>query len=337
MTRKTVVLFGTLFLLLTVFQTSARQGAVEGLRMCFNALVPSLLPFMLLCNAIVQLSGNISTPPIAKIARHFRLSSNEMTGFLLSLIGGYPSGAAALANTASADNDKRKADLAAYFVHPGPGFCIGTVGGVLYGSPLLGVILYLCEIAAAFLILFLSRHTRRSANESESRVLCPPLSAVFQAACAKTGLQLLSVCTVVTFFSAILGSLRQITPSQLHPIYAFFEVSAGVQSSKNLYFNALLLGFGGLCVMAQVQSFFKAKICFWRYLLIRLSAGALTALLLKGVLWLFPVRYRVAALRYIPAFSPVQNTVALTVLVVFFLLSISLEKNGGNLREDMLY
>lgn len=81
--------------LLLIFSRECADGALSGIEMCINVLIPSLFPFMAVSSFIVK-SGISHTlgRPFAKIMRYaFGLSPCFAPVLLLSVTGGYPIGA----------------------------------------------------------------------------------------------------------------------------------------------------------------------------------------------------------------------------------------------------
>lgn len=81
--------------LILIFPVSSYQGAKKGLLLWFNTLLPTLLPFMILSNLIVQMR---ITAPLSRILypvfhRLFRVSKNGCYPVLIGFLSGIPVGA----------------------------------------------------------------------------------------------------------------------------------------------------------------------------------------------------------------------------------------------------
>ncbi|SHO50314.1 hypothetical protein [Anaerocolumna xylanovorans] len=81
--------------LILIFPTSSYQGARKGLLLWFNTLLPTLLPFMILSNLIVQMR---ITAPLSRILypvfrRLFGVSRNGCYPVLIGFLSGIPVGA----------------------------------------------------------------------------------------------------------------------------------------------------------------------------------------------------------------------------------------------------
>lgn len=90
--RAGILLFLALIL---IFPASSFQGSKKGLLLWFNTLLPTLLPFMILSNLIVQMR---ITAPLSRVLypvfhRIFRVSKNGCYPVLIGFLSGIPVGA----------------------------------------------------------------------------------------------------------------------------------------------------------------------------------------------------------------------------------------------------
>ena len=121
-----------------IFSESCSKGALNGINLCLNVLVPSLFPFMAASSFIVKsgLAQKIGKP-LSRITKAlFGLSGSFAPVILLSMLGGYPVGAKGISELAkSGAVSQREAEKAALFaVCAGPGFIINFVGTSLYNN-----------------------------------------------------------------------------------------------------------------------------------------------------------------------------------------------------------
>lgn len=90
---RAIVLFFLAIIL--IFPVSSYQGAKKGLLLWFNTLLPTLLPFMILSNLIVQMkiSALLSRILYPIFHRIFRVSKNGCYPVLIGFLSGIPVGA----------------------------------------------------------------------------------------------------------------------------------------------------------------------------------------------------------------------------------------------------
>lgn len=154
-----------LVLVLLAALVTASDGAVKGagaaLRTCGGMLIPSLFPFFVISYLInhlslpVYLGQKLQTP----MALLFGTSGTGAGVFLLGCLGGYPLGAAVLADLVARGDlsPKEGRKLLCFCNNSGPAFLIGAVGVGVFHSSAAGLLLYGVHLLATFITgLFLS-------------------------------------------------------------------------------------------------------------------------------------------------------------------------------------
>ncbi len=300
------------------------SGVRSGLAICASALIPSLFPFMLLCSFMVnsRLIDYISAPFAGFTVRILRLPAFTGAVFLLSLVGGYPVGARAIAELL---REKRiSSDTASHMlcfcVNAGPAFLVTAVGAHMFGSPGVGVMLFAAQTAASIAVAVLCRFWGRKPDDMRPlREPLRPLADAFTEAVTGTAKAIIHVCAFVTAFSAILSLFYAInTPVLLAralpfipvqmiaaALTGFFEVTLGCAASAQAGKGALLLvsalcSFGGLSVIGQtISSFAGLTIRKLPYLASRVVHGAFSCLTLSALFRLFPDS--------VPVFAPLPS------------------------------
>ena len=141
---------------LVLFSNSNLIAAKSGLTLWANSVVPSLLPFFiateLLCNTdIVQVIGYALTPFMKPL---FNVSGEGGFALIMGVISGYPTGAKIASkfrenNICSKEECER---LLSFTNNSGPLFIIGTVGISMFGSTLVGFLLFVTHILASLTV-----------------------------------------------------------------------------------------------------------------------------------------------------------------------------------------
>ena len=247
-----------------VFSPRCKEGAAQGLELSLRVLTPSLFPMMALSGLAVKTGlctrlGRMLEKPTRLL---FGLSGAFAPALLLSLIGGYPVGARAIADLyRSGQVSLEQARRAALFcVGAGPAFLISFVGSTLCGSAELGVILLCAQIISVLLSGIALRFFGGKADdysEKELSVSAPPFSAALVEAVRDASSGMLSIGGWVVLFAAFGGICEEVLPAcaARDILLSLLDVSTGVCRLNGLYplsLTAFLVGFGGLCVHFQI-------------------------------------------------------------------------------------
>ena len=260
----------------------AVQACRAGLKLCVELILPSLFPFFVLS----ALLGRLGLPTLlgARLAplgrRLFHVSGAGCTALVMGLLGGYPLGAAYIAELCESGvvDDGEAGRLLAFCNNSGPAFFIGAIGTGVFGSARWGLLLYSVHICAALLTGLLLRGQGPSGEGNTAAVPPLPLSRALPEAVRQAVSASLNVCGFVVcfavftgllnangFFSLLAGRLSALTGQPLSWCSAlltgFFEVGGGVGAMRglpptpvNLALAAGLMGWGGLSVQFQTLS-----------------------------------------------------------------------------------
>lgn len=274
--------------LLLLYPQEGSSAAREGLRLCFELIIPSLFPFFVLSSLLISLG-------FASLMGHclqgllwplFRLGPAAATPLLLGAIGGYPVGARSAAQlyesgALSASDALR---LSVFCNNCGPAFLFGVAGFGVFGSREAGVLLFSTHLGAALLLALVLRFI--PAHTEERRTACAPsptnsFSSVFPDCVRDAFSSTLNVCAYVVLFCVLLrllgcvgflpwlslqvSALLPLSPALCQSLLGgFFELSGGISSLKALCAEpaalpiaAFLLGWGGLAVHCQSLPFWK--------------------------------------------------------------------------------
>ncbi len=255
-------------------------GALKGLSICAQIIIPSLFIFAVLgiflisSNCLKEL-GNILSP-LTKII--FGLNGNLFLVFLISLIGGYPVGAKLLDNLAKNNEiDEKSANIMlCYCVNAGPAFIVLAIGEKVFFSRTLGFILLISHILSSLLFALFLR-SKLTLSSEKFNINKQNLGDAFVNSVTDAAQSIINICAFVVLFSVISEISKTIGFQILVP---FFEVTTGIITTKNLYFAAFLLGFGGFSIQLQILSVIKNfKVQKLRFFACRLLHGSLSVLI----------------------------------------------------------
>ncbi len=280
-----------LFAALVCASGDAAEGARQGLAVCARSLVPSLLPFFVLSNLLSALGLPALLGGLfgGAMERLFAVSPAGAQAFFLGVTGGYPLGAAAVADLRrSGQVSREEAErLLAFCNNSGPAFILGTVGGVFH-SPLAGALLYVTHLLGAAAVGLLFRRKDGGGGAAAPPAEPMPFAQALPAAMGKAVTGVMSVCGYVVMFSALLGMAGPwlaLPPLKKALIAGFFELGGGTAALAGLVPEpaalaacALMLGWGGLSVHCQTLGVLAdTDISCARHLAGRALCGAISA------------------------------------------------------------
>ena len=261
---------------------TAGDACREALEMCARLLIPSLFPFFVLSGYLNRvglpgLLGKLLAPFAVQI---FGVSGAGASAFVIGLMGGYPAGAAYIADMEhSGSITVREAErLLAFCNNSGPAFIVGAVGLGVYGSVRYGLILYGIHAFAAFLtgLVFRGKQPCSEIQDAQLDSVDPALALV--GAVRQAVVSILSVCGFAVCFSVLLrvldaGGVLSFLCGDLAARMGFepcfvkamltglLELGSGTAAMQGLRpcpasfaLSAFLLGWGGLSVQFQTLS-----------------------------------------------------------------------------------
>ena len=205
---------GSATLVMLIFLSQdALQGARDGLELCARSIIPSLLPFFIISSLLGELGlprylGKLAAPVMSRL---FGVGGAGAAAFIVGLSGGYPLGAAAVADIYKrCECEKKESErLLAFCNNSGPAFVIGAAGIGIFGSVKIGLMLYAAHIAAALTVgigagIKMPRIKARR-NSIDFKMLRFPEALSVSVKSSVTSL--LAVCGFITFFSALISVL----------------------------------------------------------------------------------------------------------------------------------
>lgn len=272
-------------ILLLFFSSSALETAKSALSLCARSLIPSLFPFFVCSNLLINLGA---APMLSKLLSPvmrplFGLNGSCALPFFLGIFSGYPVGAKTTADL-YLDGGCLKSEaekLLAFCNNSGPVFVIGAVGCGMLQNQTYGFILYLSHLFSAVTVAFTMRNlpvpiypNSRTYSSSDNSAGFGELFA--NAVSASVSLTL-NVCGFVLIFSTLvsfadcLGIVGALSSLGMNPdisrsiIYSFFECgggcnavsSANIPTALKLMLLSSAIGWSGISVHLQVLGIIK--------------------------------------------------------------------------------
>lgn len=280
---------------LILFPQAASSGAAEALRLCGVSLIPALFPFMILCKLTISLGlipqGGRQSDRLLR--RLFGVGGEVLTPLLLSFIGGYPVGVAAICEQYKAGClSKGSAERALRFCNnSGPAFFLGIIGSQLFQDSHAGLLLYLIHVFAALLTGYLTAApavpVTPAKHPEKARI---SFGTAFLDAVSDSCSAILKICSLVITFRVLLRLIEATALFQLLPdgastlLAGTLELTCGIlalqPSRASFLLAALFMGWGGLCVHMQAASLYRPLgLIPKKYYLSKLLHGILSLLL----------------------------------------------------------
>lgn len=143
------------------YPSESLESARDGINIWTSVLIPSLLPFIIGANLIVELKVvdilGFLINPVTKLI--FNVSGKSALVFVISTVSGYPVGAK-LASELRSNHQISKSEaqrLVSFCSTSGPLFIIGAVGTGMFNNPSLGYLMIICHYLASISVGLLFR------------------------------------------------------------------------------------------------------------------------------------------------------------------------------------
>ncbi len=273
------------------------EGAIYGLNVCANVIIPSLFPFCVICIFIIKskclyfLEKSVS-PLSFKL---FGIPPCAFFAMFFSFLGGYPVGAKSIVVLRKENkiSDKCASIMLYYCINAGPAFIIIAVGTKILNSNTAGILLLCAHILASIVIaLIAGRFIKEKENrqmEKETSIL--NISDIFVESTADSCASIISICSYVVLFSTLINIVKSFEIEFFtYGLCPLLEVTTGVMGTRNIYLISALLGWGGFCVHFQIFSVCKILSFNKLYFFIsRIIHSLLSVIILFILLKIFPI------------------------------------------------
>ncbi|WOV86212.1 hypothetical protein QWT69_09650 [Sporosarcina oncorhynchi] len=258
------IIWGLIFLF--ILQPGiAHDGAEAGAQLFVHALLPYLLPYIILTQWLLKI------PSSGKTTRNWK---RFLKAYILGSFGGFPVGAVTVSEMLkNGELTRRESGYLLAACHaPGPMFIIGFVGTELLGDVSVGwKLLASIHIANLLFFLFALFSLTNNGNKDENRAVLTNLklnSSPFLDSIKESSSVIILVATTVIFFSSVGNVLTSVITSAFTidlgitktVLLAIFEMTSGVQSAADHFFThpvfpymiAAIISLNGLSIHMQV-------------------------------------------------------------------------------------
>lgn len=344
------------FILLLFSPQAAFDGALRGIKLWALTLLPSLLPFLilselLLSSSVIRLFGRMLEPIMRPL---FHLPGVCAFAVALGFTSGFPMGASAAAALVRERLCSREeaAVLAAFTNNSSPLFILSAVSVGMLGYPRVGPVLLLAHYGANLILgimlgFLMPRHNTAVLSPLKGQAANISLSQAIRHAIGS----ILNIGGFVTLFSVIislgencglLSVLNHFLALLLDAIgfpdecaaglnYGLWEMSLGINELcgnaapllSKLVLISFILGWGGLCVQAQVCSILLAENIQIKYFFLLRPLQAVLSSILTVVFFHFFLARPIAVGTFFTqtiAVSPLLSSIFITLLPVLLLI-----------------
>ncbi|MBR2133664.1 MAG: hypothetical protein IJ851_03030 [Eubacterium sp.] len=292
---KNYVLFISLLVfavLLITFSSDARQGALDGIILAQNTVVPSLLPILIIVLVIMKSGAGEAASRLTGFfcTRVLRLPAVCSSAILFGLVGGYPTGALLTAELYGNDDiDSLQARrMMCFNFCGGCGFIITAVGSARLNNSKLGLLLFASNVVSSIVVGFvLSRFSRGCEKTFYTFRESLSIGDALVSAVNDSVKSVINITAYIVLFSAF-NSLACL-PKYLLPIA---EITSGIcgKESFSLPMISAYLAFGGFCIHLQLLSVLKKiHMPYYEFFLSRLFCAVLSYFVTRFILFIFPL------------------------------------------------
>ncbi len=269
---------------------------------CLEVMIPSLFGFTVL-SVYLQSSGlyRVALKPLTvPFSRLMRLDEELCAVFILSNIGGYPVGARLISELVRQSRLSRDdaGRMLCFCYGSGPSFVISIVGQRVFGDAAAGAVIFAaCFLSSLIIGCIVSCCGRRMIlKPADERYDLS--SGCFVSAVMAAAKVMYTVCAMIVGFSVVTAAADIIGLTELseavserlgagasagHILPSLLEISRiqGIFPSSEFAapLCGALLAFGGVCVILQISAVTAGSVPLRGFLLSRLPAATLTALL----------------------------------------------------------
>lgn len=147
------ILVFIIIILLVLNPAQYSKSTLEGLNLYVLCVLPGLFPFMFFTKLLTSFGmvKKISTKlsPVTRVL--FNTNGVSAYVFIMSILSGYPIGAKLISDlyVGGSINQTDAKKMVSFCTTSGPIFIIGTVGAIMFGSALIGLIIYLSHIISS--------------------------------------------------------------------------------------------------------------------------------------------------------------------------------------------
>ena len=266
-----IIIFISIFVFFELFimRETVYTSIMYALDIWVNKLIPSLFPFFIITDILINYNITGYIPKIIKkICKYiFNISDNMLTIFILSMFSGFPTNA----RSARALYDKglisvEEANHILIFSHfANPAFILTTIAIYFFNNRELGIYLLIIHYLSNFILGFCFRFFFKYTDSNNTNGNSISFSNIFIGSIKNAIDTIITICGVIVIFlllSSIIINTFNFNGYTKMIIKGIFEITIGIESlsklgltnSSKLIISSIFLAFGGISVHVQVLS-----------------------------------------------------------------------------------
>ena len=276
------------------------EAAQKSVTVCLSVIIPSLFAFMVMSQIMISCGiADILFFPLYKISSFwFKGSRRQFSVFLLSLIGGYPVGIRLLKELTAYNKNYTAIteNMLCYCYCGSPAFIIQIVGLSVFGSPSIGITVYISNALACLIMAMIINLFSKKINIEEKKTPSVKISLeIITSSIEKTVKALGVICGTILAFNilielmdyiGLMGIMEKLGIEKI--VAASFEISNLSLFQGNSYdwlpFFAGVTSFGGLCIIVQTAALSGGIIPLKKFILSRIPTALLSGVICKGLM-----------------------------------------------------
>lgn len=258
------VLSALLLIAMYVFPDVIRNSASEGISICLNKVIPSLLPYIIGTKILSSLLLKLQKS--AHSALKFRVS---FWALLLGLLSGFPNGAILAASFyKNGSLSKRDAEILISCSNCiSPAFCISVFGSDILNGSLFGFMTFISLFIVNITLYIIQRNNTHYDIKINQDINCKSNLSVITSSITEGMMTVINICAFVIYFMCFASIVQAIlyfigfkNSIITATITSLIEITCGIQELRELRYGTRFLignavmGFGGLSAIMQVIS-----------------------------------------------------------------------------------
>lgn len=335
------------------------SAALAGAKLWFKAMLPTLFPFLVICNLLISYDGITVYSKILGplLCKPLGLSKSCSFPLAASFLCGYPLGAKYCTDIYELGYIDRKEYIRLLNVasNCGPLFIVGSVALAMLGNAKLGYILLIANYLSLIIIGFITK-TKASSSSLESKmptIKIKNFGVAFKEAIDNALTTTLTVGGFIILFSVVIAIIKNNAQISIvfnnieslinlpkDSLYALFLGSIEITNGCNILANSsltlpfklsiisFLCSFSGLSIIAQVTSFTsKHDVPTARYMLLKLVQGIVSFIITFAISNLFLGSIETSTIQVgIKSLNPIMYFVPIILILCLGVMEFTFKK-----------
>lgn len=322
-----------LLILFIIYPKPMADSISSSINTCLTVIIPSMFVFMVLSSYIISKKlYNVFITPLHRLLKPLiRMDKEQFTVFILSLIGGYPTGIKLLQEKTSENKNYHEisAVMSVFSYCVSPVFAVNIIGYGIYGCAEAGIIVYISNVLACFITaVFCSRRIKSVPDNTSYNSQKGIIYSINSASKA-----LLMISAIIIYFNAVLAVTESLFCEFGITLSPFITGSAEISnliklespSPEMLPLISFISSFGGICVLLQCASISGKSFSLKYFLIGRVVCGILSLIITHIIMsfWEITVKTSSGSSAYIYTLNQDKTVVILLIMMctIIFLKS----------------